>query len=157
MYIPRRQFFRFLTNPPALLGRFPFDHGILEGLKDKIQLQVVREIDNVTHIKTQNFGELDHVVAPYAMTSREAAIQLRNVFVTDEDSNRMGQTTTTTTASSSSSASLSSILKIAIVNRSGPRHLLNEEDILRVCRQAFPQHMVELYHLDEYNFTQLID
>ena len=42
LLVPKRQFYRYLTKPPAFLSRFPFSHGILEGLKQAIGLQVTK-------------------------------------------------------------------------------------------------------------------
>jgi hypothetical protein len=42
LLVLKRQFNRYLANPPALLSWFPFDHGILEGLNQGIGLQVTK-------------------------------------------------------------------------------------------------------------------
>jgi hypothetical protein len=147
LLVPRPQFSRFLTNPPALLSRFPFDHGILEGLKQAIGLQVTKSY-NGTGLRTQHVLELDHVVSPFAMRSRHDAIALREIFVSPLQSNDL----------SLKDAAATSSLRIGIVNRDGQkRSLLNANAMLKRLQGAFAQHQVVLQYFENSTFQEQVN
>lgn len=141
--VPKPQFRRFLTNPLALKERFPFDYYILEGLKKAIGLQVVGNYEGIS-VRTQTFLERDGKVPPYVMRSRQDAIVLRDIFVSN---NRTSVT----------EAKPNAPLKIRLVNRGGGRKLLNPDGMLATLQKAFPQHQVTLKYLDDATFDDKVD
>ena len=144
---PKRHLFRYLTNPPTLLWWFPFDHGILERLKQAIGLQVTKSY-NGTGLWMQIFLEMDQVVSPFAMRSHQDAIALREIFASTLQSNDMSLKDAAATAS----------LRISIVNHAGQkRSILNASAILKTLQDTFPWHQVVLHYFENSIFQEQVN
>jgi hypothetical protein len=147
LLVPKRQFYRYLTKPPAFLSRFPFSHGILEGLKQGIGLQVTKSYKGGTGLRTQTVSEMDHV-SPFAMRSRQDAIALREIFVSTLQTNDTSLKDAAATAS----------LRIGIVNRAGQkRSILNANSMLKTLQDTFPRHQVVLRYFENSTFQEQVD
>ena len=147
LLVPKRQFYRYLTKPPAFLSRFPFSHGILEGLKQGIGLQVTKSYKGGTGLRTQTVSEMDHV-SPFAMRSRQDAIALREIFVSTLQTNDTSLKDAAATAS----------LRIGIVNRAGQkRSILNANAMLKTLQDTFPRHQVVLRYFENSTFQEQVD